>query len=213
MRNLIKTVGILSLCIIFLSACGNGNGKTQVSKQTQSSSLSQTKKKKSNNSKETVTKQSNNKQSTNSKNPGNQLHLKLGDTANIKTNISHFLLTVSSIKLTNKKIHGYASQLDSYLIANISIKNIGENTINTSDTMTTFGVTDDLKGGGDPDEANQLGLKNAIKGKLKPGETKTGEAVYEVYNAKKYYLVSDDGLVAAELINKIKFTFKASEAQ
>lgn len=213
MNPLLKLFGIVGLGLTFLIACNDG-GTSHTNNQVNASSKTHKNNTSNSNKKNGETTDSNNNVNrSKTKKPGPQLNLKIGGTANIKSNISHYMLTLNSVKIQKSEINGLKPQLDQFIVAGITLKNVGNKTIKSEDAIGNLILTEDLKASGTPDEALQLGITNAIKGKLKPGEAKTGDAVFEAYKAKKYFLVNDLSSVGTGLINNIRFTFKASEAQ
>lgn len=212
MKNFTKYLGVMSLILIFLSGCAS-SVNTQVKNEGKVNKIKINKQKSTSKHNKSHSIKSKKDDKQNTYKTRSQINLKVGDTANVKTDISHYLLTLNSVKFKNGEINGQKSQLEAYIVADITLKNIGNKTIKAEEAMKNLQLTDLLKGSGEPDDSVLLGDPNAIKGNLKPGQSKSGEAVFQVYKKNKYYLINNPGLVASGVLNNIRFTFHASEAK
>lgn len=83
------------------------------------------------------------------------------------------------------------------------------------DAADILDITTSKEGSGNPDYANKIGGVKALKGEIKPGDTVSGEALFDVSKVDKYYLQSGIGLSyeGSGLVNKLIWTFKASEVK
>ncbi|GIN93751.1 hypothetical protein J22TS1_48020 [Siminovitchia terrae] len=139
-----------------------------------------------------------------------QPDLKLGDTAQIEDTLGKYEVTMESIKQV-PDINGEGPQLEKLFIADITVKNIGDTTIEAKDVMDNFMFADEKETSGFPDEAKFFGMEE-IKGELQPGKTITGKAVFDSYGNDTYYIFIDVGLVASKAVkNQVIWTISEDE--
>ncbi|KGA96958.1 hypothetical protein AJ85_17285 [Alkalihalobacillus alcalophilus ATCC 27647 = CGMCC 1.3604] len=142
-----------------------------------------------------------------------QLDLKLGDTAQVSTNTGEFEITVKSVKREDE-IDEENSQLDTFHIVSVEVKNIGSAAIDAGELKGMFEMTDFLEGSGEPEVSNWFESFDALDGEINEGQGLTGEMVYQVYEADTYYLRITDGLVASDAVkNQVTWSFAQDEVQ
>lgn len=72
----------------------------------------------------------------------------------------------------------------------------------------------DLEGGGRGEYNQHYPPKNPINGTIQPGQSVTGEAVFQGFDSNTYYLRTKSGLIGSGAVkNKTTWTFDKSEAQ
>ncbi|PWA09233.1 hypothetical protein DCC39_13255 [Pueribacillus theae] len=141
---------------------------------------------------------------------GDQPDLKLGDTGQIETTLGKYAITVEGIKQV-ADIDGKGPQSDHLFIADITIKNIGDTTIEAQDVVDDLEFADEKETSGFPDESKFFGMEE-IKGELQPGETISGKAVYDSYGNDTYYMYIKTGLVASGAVkNQVIWTISEEE--
>ncbi len=141
-----------------------------------------------------------------------QMDLKVGDTAIMHSNISSFEFTLNSVEMVDE-VDGEMSDLDAFVSASITIKNIGDEPIDAKENAGLFEYTADLDGSGFGDEAEYTEdyQDGAIEGELAPGEEVTGTALYTSYIDDENYIRVKAGTAATGLINNAVFTFSEDE--
>ncbi|MBM7839902.1 hypothetical protein JOC54_003182 [Alkalihalobacillus xiaoxiensis] len=143
-----------------------------------------------------------------------QMDLGLGDTAVMHSNISSFEFTLNSVDMV-EEVDGELSDLDAYVVASITIKNIGDEAIDAKENAGLFEYTANLEGSGFGDQAEYYEdyQADAIEGELAPGEEVTGTAVYTSYNDDEQYIRVKPGTAGTGLINDAVFTFSLSDLE
>ncbi len=141
-----------------------------------------------------------------------QLDLVVGDTAIMESNVASFEFTLNSVEMV-EEIDGEMPELDGYIIASITIKNIGDEPIDAQETSRTFEYTDFLEGSGMPDDSQWYDAYDGVEGDITPGDEITGTAVYEGYIDDENYLRVKPGLAGTGLINDAMFTFSLDELE
>lgn len=141
-----------------------------------------------------------------------QLELKMGDTATVDTTIGTYEITLNNLEL-KEEVEGEISEIDLFLIADYTLKNLGEETINTIESINVLEATDLLEGPGEPDVS--VGFET-IAGfediDLATGEEAVGQAIYNSYDADTFYIRVVQGLVASGGVkNDVRFTVEKSE--
>lgn len=141
-----------------------------------------------------------------------QMDLKVGDTAIMHSNISSFEFTLNSVEMVDE-VDGEMSDLDAFVAASITIKNIGDEPIDAKENAGLFEYTADLDGSGFGDEAEYTEdyQDGAVEGELAPGEEVTGTALYTSYIDDENYIRVKAGTAATGLINNAVFTFSEDE--
>ncbi|WP_185970951.1 DUF4352 domain-containing protein [Alkalicoccobacillus porphyridii] len=142
-----------------------------------------------------------------------QLDLKIGDTATIESTIGLYEITLHGVEVT-QEVDGQLSELDEYMIAELTIRNIGEEPIDALDTIGNLELTDMPEGAGMTDSAEYFEEVNSFEGDINPNEEATAQALYYTYDADEYYVLVNEGLVGTGAVkNQITFTFEKSEAE
>jgi len=141
-----------------------------------------------------------------------QLDLVVGDTAIMHSNVASFEFTLNSVDVV-EEIDGEMPELDGYIIASITIKNIGDEPIDALETSRTFEYTDYLEGSGMPDDSEWYDEYDGVEGEIAPGDEMTGTAVYHGYIDEENYLRVKPGLTGISAINDAMFTFTRDELE
>lgn len=189
------TQGILLMIIVGLvTACGNSNEETaSESLSTDNTDLSPS------DSNAEVT---------------DQMELEIGDTATIESTIGTYEITLNDMQY-HEEIEGEISDLEIYLIADYTLRNVGEEDISAVESTTTLELTDYLDGSGQPDTAGAFeNIDYFSDDQLKPGDKVHGQAVYNSYDADTFYVRAVQGLVASGgLKNDVLFTIEKEEME
>ncbi|MEY8749543.1 hypothetical protein [Alkalicoccobacillus gibsonii] len=143
-----------------------------------------------------------------------QMNLSIGDSAVIESTLGQYEVTLNHVHY-KEEVEGVMSELDGFLIANYSIENIGDDTINLMESINVLEATDDLVGTG---EGNVSGSYESIESfghdELAPGEKSTKDVLYLAYDSDDYYIRVVQGLIASEGVkNEVLFTFQKVEIE
>lgn len=190
------TEGILLIAIVGLvTACGNSN------EETASESLS------TDNTADSISSDSNAE-------VADQMELGIGDTATIESTIGTYEITLNYMEY-HEEIEGEISDLEIYLIADYTLRNVGEEDISAVESTTTLELTDYLDGSGQPDIAGAFeNIDYFSDDLLRPGDEVHGQAVYESYDADTFYVRAVQGLVASGgLKNDALFTIEKEKME
>lgn len=145
--------------------------------------------------------------------PKDQKNLKIGDTATIQNTLGKFEVTVNSIKKANE-IDGEKPLQKYFFIVEMTVKNVGDTNINALDPINSLELTSDLKGQGMPNDSAFFDSIDELTGTLKPGESASGQAVFDGEEVEPYYLLVDRGLFGAGVIyNNAIWTFEKTETE
>jgi len=142
-----------------------------------------------------------------------QLDLKIGDTGQVETTLGRYEITVDSISKKDE-IDGRRSQADYFFVADVTVKNIGDDSIDANESKDNLEITSMLEGSGFSDVASFFESIDEIEGTLEPGESISGQMLFEEDEADTYYLRFTEGLVAAGVVkNQVIWTFTLDEVE
>lgn len=219
MKRILILLGSLLLSLSVLAACssnsnpneqsGTNNGKVDDKEDTNEANQTDenTKDEKPNND------DKKNEADTSAGNFSDQKDLKIGDSGEVESTIGKYKVTVNSVKMMDE-IDGKAPSLDHFFITEMTIENIGDKPYDVVDIVDNLEFTKDLDGGGAGDFSKFHDSIKHFEGTLEPGDTVTGEAVYQGQDAETYYIRTKDGLISAGAVkNQTIWTFDKSEAE
>lgn len=145
--------------------------------------------------------------------PKDQKNLKIGDTATIQNTLGKFQVTVKSIKKVDE-IDGEKPLQKYFFIVEVTVKNVGDTNINAIDPIDSLELTSNMEGQGVPNDSAFFDSIDELKGTLAPGESASGQAVFDGEEDEPYYLLVDRGLFGAGVIyNNAIWTFEKSETE
>ncbi len=133
----------------------------------------------------------------------NQTELRLGDTGQIATTTGEFEVTLESVRQEDE-VDGEVSMFDFFIVTDLTIKNIGDATIDIAESIDVLENTDDLEGSGSGDYSSEFESIDGLSGELAPGEEASGEAIFDVRTGDTQYIRVRSGLVAAGAVKKMK---------
>ncbi|MFD1017673.1 DUF4352 domain-containing protein [Thalassobacillus hwangdonensis] len=112
------------------------------------------------------------------------MELQMGETAELKTTIGEFNLTLVNAK-KEEEIEGEQSQLDTFVVTEWEVENASDEPMEIADMVSAL----DMYAGKDDTGRGWILLENqeAWEGTLEPGEKATGELLFELYNSDTYY--------------------------
>lgn len=142
-----------------------------------------------------------------------QIDLKIGDTGQVETTLGKYEITIESIKEV-EDIDGKSPMLDRFFIAEVKLKNIGDTAIDARDAMDNIEITEDLDGSGYSDYSPHFSNTKALTGTVEPGDSVSGQAVFEGYEEDTHYIRVVSGLLAAGAVkNDVRWTFTNDDLQ
>lgn len=101
---------------------------------------------------------------------GEQTDLKVGETGNFDTLLGTYEIT-----------------LDDLILLDLTIKNTNDEPLEIDDLLYSMVVTDDIEGSGFYDAASEFDSIEEFRGKLDPGEEKSGKFITDVLESDEYY--------------------------
>lgn len=138
--------------------------------------------------------------------------LNIGDTGVVEDTLGKYEVKLKTIKLT-KHVEGIQLANDVFVLAQVSIKNVGENSFKASDVVSAVEMISPNDGGG----GNRAKLASDLdnfqgKGKVAPGKTVEGWLVFDKGKFGHYKMVWNFGFTGT-LSNKVTWEFDTSEAK
>lgn len=218
MNRIVVIFGTVLLSIVFLTACTSDSNKE---KNTETAIEETEKKVGSDKSVETLGENKKEEDSADKNNDvdissgefKDQTDLKIGDTGRAASTIGNYEITLKSIKLQNE-LDG-KKPLNAYLfITDLDIKNIGDKPINSEDIVTGLEITSNLEGSGYNDFSKFYKSLNVFNGEISPGETVSGQAIFDEMESEQYYIRITEGLVGSGAVkNQLIWNFSKSEVE
>ena len=142
-----------------------------------------------------------------------QTDLRIGDTGQAESTIAKYEITVNSVQLKNE-INGEKPDIDHLFLVEVTVKNIGDSSIEAMIPIRTLEFTNNLEGGGSGEDTEYFILSNPLTGTLEPGQSVTGEVVFQGFDGETYYIRTKKGLIAAGAVkNDTIWRFTKNEAQ
>ncbi|KGA96957.1 hypothetical protein AJ85_17290 [Alkalihalobacillus alcalophilus ATCC 27647 = CGMCC 1.3604] len=217
MKKTMKAIGILLLVGCLLIACNSDEGSVEaenglIDNDNTGSETSGDGEEDSLSKEDSETSDSNRVASTGEYE--DQVDLIIGDTAQIASTIGEFEISIDSVEYTEEQIDGEGSLFDAWIIADITVTNIGETVLAPDNTIGVLEITSNLDGSGAPDYSSQFDSIDGLEGELQPGETVSGQALFVIRDREEQYIRVNSGLVAAGGVkNNAIWTFETSEAK
>lgn len=142
-----------------------------------------------------------------------QVDLKIGDTGQAESTIGKYEITINSVEMKDH-LDGKESMFDHFFIMDVTVKNLDDQPLEAIEPINTLELTENLEGSGSNDYSQNYASIKALTGKVEPGQSIDGQAVFHGRESDKYYVTTNVGLLAAGAVkNKTTWTFDKSEAQ
>ncbi|MFD1171479.1 hypothetical protein [Oceanobacillus picturae] len=141
-----------------------------------------------------------------------QLDLKIGDKGKFDTDLTTFEITLNSAEIIDE-VDDISSQLDSFIILDITLKNTGEETYTAQDLLYGLEVTAYLDSTGYQDYSEDFESVKGLEGDVSPGEELSGEFITEIPNAEEYFFHLRSGITGTGASNEVVWTIPAEEAK
>ncbi len=142
-----------------------------------------------------------------------QEDLRIGDTAQISSNLGEYEITINSLEKKDE-VDGEASMFDYFILAEVTIKNISAEEIKVENPVGILELNHDIEGSGSGDYSEHFDSVEEMQGSLAPDEEITGEVLFEARDSEEMYIMVNSGLIASGGVhNNAIWTFDVSEAE
>ncbi len=142
-----------------------------------------------------------------------QLDLSLGDTGSFVTTLGTYDMTVTSAELKGYEFEGIESELDDWVLLDVTIKNTSDKPLNVEDVMSSMDLTEDLEGSGYMDSSGAFDSVEEFEGEIGPGEEQSAQFIAYAYDADTYYFRKNSGNVAGGSSNQVIWNIDKSDME
>lgn len=140
-----------------------------------------------------------------------QLDLAIGDMGTIETTIEHFTVTVQSIEFLNE-LKGETPERDHFILADVTIENIKDETLDLEQAVDVLEVTTTLEGSGGGDFSHLYEIDQPLSGDVQPGESVSGQLVFLANDSEEYYIRVNPGLISSSAVkNQVIWSFTEND--
>lgn len=140
-----------------------------------------------------------------------QLDLSLGDTGSFVTTLGTYDMTVTSAESKGYEFEGIESEIDDWILLDITIKNTSDEPLNAEDLMSSMELTGNLEGSGYMDSSGAFESVEAFDGEIDPGEEQSAQFIAYAYESDKYYFRKSSGNVAGGSSNQVIWNIDVSD--
>lgn len=210
MKNTISLCGLLLVSFSMLVACGDNDDQSldenidndsEVSEETSSEGLVEKSDFESGNNEDDT------EVNIGEGNTEDQIDLNLGDLGRIETSLSTYEVTLDGVEFL-EELEGQESQMDTFIIADVTIKNTSSEPIDIYDALTIFEVSTDAVGGGYGLRSESYEGVEVFKGELEPSEKRSGQLLFENVSGEQHFLKVREGLIEVGGVkNKVTWSF------
>ncbi|MEY8749540.1 hypothetical protein [Alkalicoccobacillus gibsonii] len=142
-----------------------------------------------------------------------QLDLKVGETGQIETTLNLIEVTLDRVSI-EESIKDVTPERDYFIVADITLKNLADDTMDIAEAIDVLELTGDLEGGGGPDFSGYYDAIEPMEGSLESGQETKGQLLFEENDFNEYFIRINEGLIAAGgAKNQAIWTFSKKEAQ
>jgi hypothetical protein len=141
-----------------------------------------------------------------------QLDLKIGDKGKLDTDLTTFEITLIGAEIIDE-VDDISSQLDGFILLDITLKNTGEETYTAQDLLYGLEVTANLDSTGYQDYSEDFESVKGLEGDVSPGEELSGEFITRIPEAEEYYFRLRSGITGSGASNEVVWTIPAEEAR
>lgn len=210
MRNF-GLVSIVSMICIVLVACGGTNTEEKNEANTETNTEENVQ-----NSTENNDDANENKNDSENKREGtieDQLDLSIGDTGTFDTTLGQYEVTLDKAELIEGELEGEKSTRDGYMLLDVTVKNITDETLDVEDLMYSMEVTDDLDYTGSQDHSDVYDTVEGFVGDIEPGEELSAQFLTIVDDSEEYFFRKAVGNIGGESSNQVVWSFDVAEAK
>jgi len=216
MRKSLRYIVLTLAIILVLGACGNNNAANNNSTQNAEND--------STNNNATVNEDDNASENNTAENEDDlsailktieeaddQLNLKLGETGSYVTTLGTYDMTVTSAELKGYEFEGYESELDCWVVLDITIKNTSDETLQAEDLMEAMELTEVEEGSGYIDSAGAFESVEEFEGEIAPNEEKSAQFVAYAYESDTYFFRKTTGNIAGGSSNQVMWKIEKDD--
>lgn len=142
-----------------------------------------------------------------------QLDLSLGDTGSFVTTLGTYDMTVTSAESKGYEFEGIESELDDWILLDVTIKNTSDEPLDAEDLISSMELTEDLEGSGYSDSAGAFDEAEEFEGEIEPGEEKSAQFVAYAYESDTYYFRKNSGNIAGGSSNQLIWNINTSDME
>ena len=142
-----------------------------------------------------------------------QLDLSLGDTGSFVTTLGTYDMTVTSAELKEYEFEGIESELDLWILLDVTIKNTSDEPLNAEDLMSSMELTEDEEGSGYMDSSGAFESVEAFEGDIAPGEEQSAQFIAYAYDEDTYYFRKSSGNIAGGSSNQVSWKINQSDME
>ena len=142
-----------------------------------------------------------------------QLDLSLGDTGSFVTTLGTYDMTVTSAALKEYEFEGIESELDLWILLDVTIKNTSDEPLNAEDLMSSMELTEDEEGSGYMDSSGAFESVQAFEGDIAPGEEQSAQFIAYAYDEDTYYFRKSSGNIAGGSSNQVSWKINQSDME
>jgi len=132
-----------------------------------------------------------------------QLDLSLGDTGSFVTTLGTYDMTVTSAELMGYEFEGIESEIEEWVLLDVTIKNTSDEPLNAEDLIESMELTEMEEGSGYMDSAGAFDSVEEFEGEIEPGEEQSAQFIAYAYESDIYYFRKSPGNVAGGSSNQV----------
>ncbi|MEN0642153.1 DUF4352 domain-containing protein [Alkalicoccobacillus gibsonii] len=139
--------------------------------------------------------------------------LKIGDSGSVETTLATYQVTLDGLEIV-EQMNGVEPEMEVFVVADVTIKNVGENTIDINDSLLIWDISQRDEGGSYSERSQVYDVLDPFDGELEPGEEQTGQLLYENYDSEEHFIRVREGLLSSSAVkNKVTWSFSKEETQ
>lgn len=139
------------------------------------------------------------------------LDLALGETGTFVTTLGTYDMTVTSAELKDYEFEGIESELDCWVLLNVTIKNTSDEPLNVEDLMESMELNEAEEGSGYMDASGAFDSVEAFEGEIGPGEEQSAQFIAYAYDSDTYYFRKSAGNIAGGSSNQVSWKINQSD--
>lgn len=125
--------------------------------------------------------------------------------------IGDFEITLDSAELLGPEYEGEETELDTYILLKLTVKNIGAEPEDLGDFMDTMIVTEYMDQSEEMNEAFMLKSLDQLDGMLEPNEVISGDFLASMFEADTYHFSRGQGTIAGGAGNQVIWTINEED--
>lgn len=139
------------------------------------------------------------------------LDLTLGETGSFVTTLGTYDMTVTDAEIKGYEFEGYESELDLWIVLDVTIKNTSDEPLNAEDLMSSMELTEDEEGSGYMDSSGAFDSVTKFEGDIAPGEEQSAQFVAYAYDEDTYHFRKSSGNIAGGSSNQVTWKIERSD--